>query len=176
MKIEMKIKLLIICTVVSLLLGWVFSLYFGYTIVIATNLLNTKSVQHNKGDIINIFDEFDLNKGKWSVYLNLSLSDLKKLKGVLPERTCLKLTDVEVLRKMKDDWKMVYTGGDMATVESSIFIIRDGDIVFNSGIMFNKNTEGLQSPVYGWIEPIEKDIIKKYCKKFKPVFWPVVIL
>ena len=60
---------------------------------------------------------------------------------------------------------------------SSIVFVKDGKVVFSSGIVLAENgDEGLQSRFFGLIEPQNKGIIWESCGKFKSVYWPVVIL
>jgi hypothetical protein len=59
----------------------------------------------------------DFDHGNWSAYLILDETDSRRLKRRF-SRNCLKLTDRETMRKMRDKWLMVRTGGDMATIVS----------------------------------------------------------
>jgi len=172
-----RITLIIItCFVVAICGGWIFSLITGYTFVFIPYRGIPKAKQYTKNDVIPVLEGLDFNNGKWSAYLIFSILDLKELEGVVPKRNCLKLADIQILMKMKNDWNMVFTGGDMATVESFIVFTKNGKVVFRSEIVVNKHTEGLQSPAFGWIEPVKPGIIIRYCKEFKPVYSPIVIL
>ena len=94
--------------------GWVLSLVTGYTFVFIPYKGIPKTKQYYKGDVISVLEELDFNDGKWSAYLNFSMLDLNELKGVVPKRNFLKLSDVEILKNMKDEWNMIFTGGDIA--------------------------------------------------------------
>jgi len=170
MLITLTFFVLIICV------WWIFSLITGYTFVYIPYKGIPKAKQYAKNEVIPVLEELDFNDGKWAAYLSFSRLDLKELEGIIPKRTCLKLADVSILMKMKKDWNMVFTAGDIATAESSIAFTKNGKVVFRSEISVNKYSEGLQSPAFGWIEPVKPGVILKYCKEFKPVYWPIVIL
>jgi hypothetical protein len=49
--------------------------------------------------------------------------------------------------------------------------------VFSSGIVLTEGgLEGLQSGYFGWAEPKTKGVLLEYCSKFKPVYWPLIVL
>jgi hypothetical protein len=172
-----KIILIILtCFIIAIFGGWIFSLITGYTFVYIPYKGIPKAKQYAKNEVIPVLEELNFNDGKWDAYLSFSRLDLKELEGIIPKRTCLKLSDIRILMKMKKDWNMVFTGGDIATAESCIFFTKNGEVVFRSEIVVNKYSEGLQSPAFGWIEPVKPGIIMQYCKEFNPVYWPIVIL
>jgi len=77
-----------------------------------------------RGDVVNPLGRFDFDDGSWDVYLVIGLNDFKDLHPSIKKATCLKTDDIELLRQMKERWFFVYSGGDMATVESSIFFLK----------------------------------------------------
>jgi hypothetical protein len=77
---------------------------------------------------------------------------------------------------MKKDWVFKYReNDDMATVNSSFYLVRDGLVVFESGIVLDKNNQGLQNSNYGWMQPVDGAAFVNICAGFKKVYWPVVL-
>jgi hypothetical protein len=171
-----------VCGVIILLVllgGWLFSLWSGLTLYLLAHeetFTGSDQKEFVKGDIVSPLDGLDFDHGEWAAYIVLSATDFDRLKGRF-SRNCLKLTDRETMKKMRDEWKMIYTGGDWATVESHIIFLKDDEVVFSSGIVLSEGgTEALQNRYFGGIEPQSKGVMWEYCSKFKPVYWPVVIL
>ncbi|MBN2425165.1 MAG: hypothetical protein JXR46_09770 [Calditrichaceae bacterium] len=168
-----KIYIIIFFTILLVILIMMFT---GTTIVLSVDEPEKNVENFKKGDTLDILGKFNFNEGDWCAYLVLSRSDYTNLNNLLPKRNCLKLEDKDLMNRMKQEWKMKYTEGDVATVESYIVFYKNGKAIFKSGIVLDQNKEGFQSSSFGWIEPITKNIIVKYCKEFKPVYWPILIL
>jgi hypothetical protein len=168
-----KIYITIIFTFLLIIMIMVFT---GTTIVITTAEPEKSFEKFKKGDTVNVFEKLDFDKGKWCAYLVLSRSDFPDLNKLIPRRNCFKLEDINLMKQMKKEWRFIYTGGDLATVESFIIFYNDGKAVFESGIVLDQDLEGLQSSSFGWSEPVSKNLLTKYCMKFKNVYWPVLIL
>ena len=153
------------------------SIMSGYTLVI--NLHNeapmTNPANLKEGQLFDILDGLNLNKGKWNAYLVLGVDDLSRLPPGIPKRTCLKLSDPKRIKEMKADWKMRASGGDMATITSSIVFTQNGKVRWESGIDIT-DAEGLQSSMFGWADPVKPGIIRQYANYFKPVYLPFIIL
>lgn len=149
----------------------------GYTLVI--NLHDEDAginpITPKKGQLFDILDGMDLNEGKWNAYLVLGSDDLSRLPSGIHKRTCLKLSDQVLIKKMKADWKMRVSGGDVATITSSIVFTQNGKVRWESGIDITDG-EGLQSRMFGWANPVKPGIIRQYAKYFKPVYLPIIIL
>ena len=155
------------------------SMITGYTLVIPYLGSHTDSrvfKQLKKGDKINVFENLDFSKGNCKAYLVISRSDFNDLNKSIKKATCLKTTDKVLLQEMKKNLLFTYTDGDVATVESAIYIYCDNKLVFESGIVLDKYSEGLQSKYWGWITPVQPNLLSSYCKQFKRVYWPIVFL
>jgi hypothetical protein len=72
-----------------------------------------------KGEIIAPLEGLNFDEGEWVAYIALSSHDYRQLRARFP-RNCLKLSDRATMKQMQQDWKMVFTEGDMATVDSHI--------------------------------------------------------
>lgn len=151
----------------------------GYTLVIAfyeVNIGVPKNEVTKAGEEFLLLKNLDFDQGGWCAYLVLRDGDYKLLPPGIKKRTCFRITNRDVLKKMKSEWKMKVTGGDIATATSSLVFFRDGKAVWESAIVIEDSREGFQSSVFGWIEPTEKGIIKKYIKQFKPIYSPIILL
>src|SRR5574344_219617 len=101
---------------------WVLNLTTGCTLIIpVTKAEPNKSIEMKKGDIINPLKSFDFNTGNWAVYLTISRSDFESLPATIRKARCLRTKDMKTLKQMQSEWNFVYTGGDVATVESEIY-------------------------------------------------------
>jgi hypothetical protein len=129
-----------------------------------------------KGDKINPLNSFDFDSGSWEVYLAISPDNFDRLPPSIIRSIALKTSDKTLLKRAQQTWRFTYTGGDMATITNRIYFVRDGALVFVSGIAIDNAAEGLQSGQFGWIEPDEKNAISNVVKDFERVYWPVVIL
>jgi len=150
----------------------------GYTLVIplSQNNLDKTAATFKAGRQLNPFAGFDFTKGDWQAYIVISPSDLTDLHPSIPNHGCLKTSDRKVLIRMQKDWKFKANGWDMATVQSTFYLVRNHKVMFESGIVLDKQRQGLQNPQYGWMEPVPTAGIINTCKQFKTVYWPIVFL
>jgi len=169
-------KKVLISIFLSLCFIWILCIIFGYTFVFISEYPNNMEYNFNKGDTVNVLDSLDFSNGVWCSYLIISRSDFGSLDERIPKKECLKLDDIKILKKIQNNWQAIYSGGDIATVQSSIIFLQNGNIKFESGIILDKNLGGLQSKYFGFIEFINEDILLEYFKKYKPVYWPILIL
>lgn len=126
---------------------------------------------------ISLFSKCDFSKGNWSAYLVVAPEDFDDLHPFIPKRVCLKTNDRSVLQQMQKSW--IFKGnkdGDMATVNSTFYLVNNGMIVFETGIVLDKNNQGLQNGAFGWMKPVDGRAMLNVCSSFKQVYWPVVIL
>ena len=96
----------------------------------------------------------------WKLYLVFKGKDLSLLPEGIKKANYLLTSDTEILNNMKSNWSFKCTESDMATVESRLVLLKNGDKVFHSGIIVNQNVNGLQSEDFGWVESnqIAKDL------------------
>jgi hypothetical protein len=127
------------------------------------------SVAHiyKQGDHVFPLKAFDFDHGNWTVYVALSSDDYGDLAPGITRTRCLKTKDRELMKHMAATWEFTYTAGDMATLESSIYFVKDDKVVFESGILISRNNEGMQSEEYGWLEPVNKTTISAAISKFE---------
>ena len=170
----MKKKLIIILCFISFVI--LIFYFLDFRVIVPISEYKYENRQLEIGDTINPLENFDLKNGRWSAYIVLSQNDFKDIDPAITKTRCLKTTDIKLLRKMQDSWNFIYKASDIATVESSIYIFNGKKLVFESGIILDKNKQGLQSESFGWIEPVNSQILIECCKEFKRVSSPIVFL
>lgn len=150
----MRIKLIIIVSFVLLVGYSLFVLMTGYPLVIR----KSKFKEMNLGRIEEEFNPlagFNFNDGKWTVYLIIDPSDFPKLSSKIEPYKLWKTESVTILQEMQLAWNFRPTGGDVATATSALIVVHDGVIVFESGLVVDKNLIGIQSEKFGWAEPTD---------------------
>jgi len=171
----MKKSILVLFTAVILLYG--LALYSGFLTLIIPLSKHQKQNHHLvKGEKINPLNSLNFDSGKWEVYLSISPNDFDDLPPSIIHAAALKTTDQALIKNIQKTWHFTYTGSDIATVTSSIYFVKDGALVFASGIVLSKQTEGLQSEEYGWMVPDDKNALSDFGKHLKPIYWPIVFL
>jgi hypothetical protein len=132
--------------------------------------------QLTKGDVVAPLQDLDLTSGDWSAYILLDPADFRELKGKLP-RNCLKLTDRQEIKRLQRDLKARYMGADVATVTSRLIFLRDGKLVFDSGIVLDgQGLKGIQTRSWGWLSFEGAPVASDFSNRFRPVYWPIVLL
>jgi len=133
------------------------------------------TITYRKGDVVKPFEAFNFDEGQWIAYLFISHSDQQDLSKEMPQGRKFKTTDRILLKEMQENWKFIYTDGDVATLESELILYHNGKLVFRSGILLNEKRQGLQNRQYGWLEATPRCILSRYCKKLKKVRWPIIL-
>lgn len=121
--------------------------------------------EFNKGDTVTPFHNIDLSL-EISIIVKVSNEDLEEVSSQIPKATFFKTSNKTVIEKVRD-WNFRYTGGDMATVSSSLMIFQNNKQIISCGIVLDKNSVGLQSEEYGWIEAIDSAEIFKTLSLFE---------
>jgi hypothetical protein len=172
-----RVKLIIASVLCLVTISGIISVT-GYHIVIPISAKGgdlLPSFKVKSGDTVAVFSKFDFTKDNWIAYTVINTQDFEDLNPLLPKRTCLKTTDRAVLLQMQKSWKFKITQGDMATVQSGFYLVKNGKVVFSSAIVLDKNSQGLQNSTYGWMQPVNKKAMINTCRSFRKVYWPVVI-
>jgi len=174
--VKKKLKVCFLVIVIPALGAWSLSLWSGYTVPLILHEDTRVKSQDAMTDLVSPLAGLDFDHGNWCAYLILDANDFRSAYGRF-SRNCLKLTDREIMKRMRDEWQLTRTGGDAATVVSRIVFVQNGTVVFSSGISLDESgNEGLQSRYFGWAEPRTNGVLMKYCSTFEPVYWPVIVL
>jgi hypothetical protein len=144
------------------------SLSTGITTLVIP-LSGSKAREHpgiKKGQIVKPLQGLDFGKGKWVAYLVIVPADYSDLNPMFKKVSCYRSEDAGLFNRMKNKWNFISTSGDVATVSSALYFVRDGKIEFESGIVLDKNREGLQNGEYGWLEPVEQQVFLRAFETF----------
>ena len=148
----------------------------GYPFVI--KISSKVKLQHNEIMIDsagNPFSSLDSIRKSNVVYLILDDSDFKGLNDHIPRYKVLRSTSQNTIKELKSlNFKI--TNGDMATVSSRIIIKQNDKIIYESGIILDQNTLGIQNKEFGWVEPQRPDLFIEIFKDFEKVMMPIVII
>ena len=171
------IKKVLISIIIITIIWWVYTLITGNIIVFNISSIEQKNLEKlSIGDAIRPFKDFNFKQGSWKACLVISRDDYSSLNKLLKKSTYFKTTDIKILEKMKKSWTFIYKESDVATVTSYICLFKDGKLVFESGIVLDETSEGLQGSAFGWVEPIKEHALIETCKKFQKTYLPIVIL
>ncbi len=150
-------------------------LFTGYPIVFQSS--KTTQLSHSyDSSVFNPLGNYKLDEGDWSVYLLIDKSDLEKLTPELKPYKVLKISSVDVLKQMQNTWYFKPTGGDVATVGSSMVVVHNGEMIFKTGVVLDQNMVGLQSKDFGWAEPVDPKKFTEILKEFKEVRSPLIFI
>lgn len=134
-----------------------------------------QSIDYQKGDTVKVLGDSNFNEGDWEAYIVLVWGDNNRLHKEIPKGIMYRTDDIELLKQMQRDWRFEYTGGDIATVQNQFILYQDGKIIVHTGIVIDDNFTAFQG-WFGALYPNNKNDIIKYCKQFKRVYSPIVIL
>lgn len=137
-----------------------------------TNSFENKNfvIKNNHIKILNNlnFDNDDMFKAV------LIINERENISDELPFGHFFKCSDKKLIEELnKIDF--IYTGADIATVENKLIIYRNDEVIFRSGIVIDKNIEGLQNSDFGWVTTKNGNLIK-VLNKFNRNFAPVVVI
>ncbi|QTE35703.1 hypothetical protein J3L18_21480 [Mucilaginibacter gossypii] len=173
-------RIFISLVAILLLIAVVMSLT-GYNLTIPVSKINNNRLNPllpkvKPGERLQLFSNCDFSKDDWTAYIVIAPEDFDGLNPLMGKRICWKTNSRTLLAQMKKNWVFKYReNDDMATVNSSFYLIRDGHMVFESGIVLDKNNQGLQNLNYGWMQPVDGTAFVNVCRGFEKIYWPVVL-
>jgi hypothetical protein len=158
--------------------GWLLSALTGRSLIVLLSRDDTKSehLDVKPGTVVQPLAHLNFTSGTWAAYVVVSTSDFAQLPPELRKANCFRTTDVRLLQQMQREWQFVSTGGDMATVESTIYFFRDRQLVSQSGLVLDPKSVGLQSSRLGWLKSTNEARVRESISRFTPVLSPVVVL
>ena len=113
------------------LVAFLFTLVSGYSMVIPLGEEENKQVVNCNNHEINPFEKLNFTQGNWKVYVILSNTDKENLPSDIKKVSCLKTSDKSILNSIKEKWIFKCDGSDLATADSDIYLIKDGETVFH---------------------------------------------
>lgn len=120
--------------------------------------------------VINPLKDIDVTDAK--AFLILSLDDWSELPEGMPARRVLVCTDAAVLQQLKDNFSFEISGGDMATVESELWVYCHDTLKLMTNIVIEQNIIGIQNELTGWADAVNKEQLCHIFTQFKPYRWP----
>jgi hypothetical protein len=154
-------------------------LVFGYTLPVVLEEWDGGGARATKAKIrgpVAPLAELNFDDGEWSAYILLERNDFREVKGRLP-RNCMRLSDRDELKRLQRELTANATGGDMATVLSSLVFVRNGRVAFATGIVLDgEDLVGLQTRTWGFLKPERRDVRVGFANRFTPFYWPIVVL
>jgi hypothetical protein len=112
---------------------------------------------------------------KYKVYLVLNNEELEDLNIDIPKWNVLKCEDEKVIFDLFNS-EMSYTGADVSTIQSKIYIYSENKLIFESEISLDQKSIGLQNRDFGWVKPVhDKDFISIF-SQFKRYNLPILII
>jgi len=124
------------------------------------------TTKYQKEDTVSPFKKFDFTDGSWKAIIRISPDDRTDISPQVPKSITFTADNIKILDEIKL-WKFRYLESDIATVSSSIDFFKNNVKVASYGIVLDKNSVGLQSQTYGWIEAIDSNFIFETIKLFK---------
>lgn len=123
--------------------------------------------------VVNPLKDIDVKDAK--AFLILSPDDWRERPEGMPSRCVLVCTDTDVLQQLKDNFSFEVSSGDMATLESELWLYSHDTLVLKTNIDINPNHVGIQSEMTGWAEAVDKEPLCRLLARFKPYRAPVFI-
>ena len=120
--------------------------------------------------VVNPLKDVDMNDAK--VFLILASDDWSERPEGMPARHVLVCTDAEVLQQLKDNFSFAISGGDMATVESELWVYCHDTLKLMTNIVIEQNQIGIQNELTGWADAVNKEQLCRVFTQFKPYRWP----
>lgn len=169
----MKKQQIIILGVIFLVaLGVIGSYSFRLLPVVVEHRVDTSpstAPELQKGDEVQLFKDYHFDKGNYAIYIVFSAKENVEFPKVL-------FTDEHtVLNQLKESFELTYTGGDLATCESFLYLLKGDKVVLKMGIVLDE-VSGLQSSEYGWLEFKDRQKPLESLKLLSPVYRPYIKL
>ena len=146
----------------------------GFPIVLHHSTNTVFPAIHANETATNPLKDIDVTDAK--AFLILSSDDWSGRPEGMPARHVLICTDAEVLRQLKNNFSFEISGGDMATVESELWVYCHDTLVLMTNIDINPNNIGIQNELTGWAEAMNKEALCLLFARFRPYHAPILSL
>lgn len=154
--------------VIATILAVISCYYFGLLPVVSKtgNDVAVKELDLSKGESFNPLNEYDFEEDDYELYYIQSSMDKEGLFSVLYTN------DREKLNKLKRLFQCTYSGGDIATLESSLILVKGGKRVLNIAISLEDAPFGVQGERFGWLTFNNKEELTNELKSLDKYFLP----
>ncbi|UKB78928.1 hypothetical protein [Chryseobacterium sp. MEBOG07] len=109
------------------------------------------------------------------VYIVLDHEDRKNRSSAIPKWKVLKSNNLSLVNDLIN-CEFKYTGSDVSTVQSMIYVYSNNTLVFESEISLDTNSLGLQNTVTGWATPVDQKQFLHIINRFDRYNLPVLII
>lgn len=169
-------KKTVIYSTAIIIIGLVILYNMGlYPFVVFQDRENSSNYSVNINDENKPFQQIDFDNGEYKAFVVIAISDVMNLPVNIPRYRVLKTTDKKILNQLKN-CEFISSGGDVATVESRIYILRDNSLIYESGLVLDNEYEGIQNKRLGWAESKQKGQLTKIISQFTKELKPIVFL
>lgn len=164
-----KIALIILI----LIIGY---LFYCPIIVQLANMESPKTINFQPSQTFMLKDILKLkNTQNVTIYVVLNNEERKHFSSQVPKWNVLKSNDSALIKDLLN-CKFKYTGSDVSTLQSSIYIYSENNLVFESEISLETNNPGLQNSYTGWVSPIDNNRFLNIISKCNRYNLPLLIL
>lgn len=146
----------------------------GFPIVLYHSASTVFPAIHANDKVTNPLKDIDVTDAK--ALLILSSDDWSERPEGMPARRVLVCTDAELLQQLKDNFSFKISGGDMATVESELWVYCHDTLVLMTNIDINPNNIGIQNELTGWAEAVNREPLCHLFARFRPYHAPILSL
>lgn len=153
-----------------LFVGGILLLYWGiggFPIVLDNSTQVIPLAKVNSGTF-NPLEGMSLDTGENKVILLLSFDDIIELPSNVCKRKVLVCSDNSILKQLQNNFDFKISGGDMATAQSQIIVVKNNEIILKANLVIDENFIGIQNEKLGWAEATNKEKLSNLFKKFKP--------
>mgnify|MGYP000396746341 CR=1 FL=1 len=130
-----------------------------YIVLDFSKKLKPEPYNFTSGDTIQPLSKYNFSNGRWKSYVIMSSNDIINIPSSLKSARCLVTEDTFILKEMQKKWRFIFAGGDMATIESKLYLYKDRELVFKCGIVLDTANQGLQSSEFGWVKAENEEIL-----------------
>ncbi len=177
---KIRWMILVGALILILIAGSVILVLSGRTLVFyssADPLFDT-AISPAIGDTVSFFRDYQIEPpDKVELYIVIDPLELSLLHPSIPKCRVLKCDDPKIIDEMIREWRCVYNHADYSTHLNDLLIYRNDTLVYWCAIEMKENGhEGFQTGNYGWIQPLKRGAVISAVSRFKPVYWPIVVL
>ena len=167
-------KNLILMLFVTAAFPLIYLIIGGFPVIISNNGETVVKIKNTPDKTCNPLSAIDFSTGQNEAFLIISWDDLCDLPNGIPQRRVLICKENSVLQKMKDNFIFKISGGDMATIESELIVVKDNTIILQTGIEICENNIGIQNEQTGWAYSTCSQNLCDIFKEFKPYRNPIL--
>ncbi|RQO41688.1 hypothetical protein DBR39_03485 [Chryseobacterium sp. KBW03] len=109
------------------------------------------------------------------VYIVLDHEDRKNTSATISKWKVLKSSNLSLVNDLIN-CEFKYTGSDVSTVQSMIYVYSNNSLVFESEISLDTNNLGLQNRATGWATPVDQKQFLHIINRFDRYNLPVLII